>query len=173
MRIRVSGSPLLDDVLRSLGAVPVRIKWLDAQNAMLGGTLDGQEVALQTFVATKAYTLGQKQVTLLALAADPLIVAVSRVAWDAWTAEDRETVRQAGVEAAARETVLARSAAAAANSVIVSELKSAGVTVTRLTSQERAAFGAATSAVFDKWASDVGADLVRRAQEAITDSRGR
>jgi TRAP-type transport system periplasmic protein len=171
LRIRVSGSPLPDAVLTALGAVPTRMKWLDAQNGMLAGTIDGQETTAQAFVATNAHTLGQKQVTLWALAADPLVFAVSRTAWDAWTAEDREIVRQAAVEAANREIELARRAAATAETAIARELKSAGVIVTRLTPDERAAFAAATRAVFDKWASEVGADLVLRAQDAIAASR--
>jgi TRAP-type transport system periplasmic protein len=171
LRIRVSGSALLDDVLVALGAVPTRMKWADAQNAMLGRTIDGQETAAQTFVATKAHTLGQSQVTLWALAANPLVFAASRAAWDTWTNEDRQIVRQAAVEAAGREIELARRAAAGAEAAIGRDLKSAGVMVTRLTPDERAAFAAATRTVFDKWASEVGADLVKRAQDAITASR--
>jgi TRAP-type transport system periplasmic protein len=171
LRIRVSGSALLDDVLTALGAVPTRMKWPDAQNGMLGGTIDGQETTAQVFVATKAHTLGQKQVTLWALAADPLVFAVSRAAWNTWTDEDRQIVRQAAGEAASREIDLARHAAATAEAAIARELKSAGVIVTRLTPDERAAFAAATRAIFDKWASVVGADLVKRAQDAITASR--
>ena len=171
LRIRVTGSPLIDDVLSALGAVPVRMKWLDAQNALLERGLDGQETTAQAFVATKAHTLGQKHLTLWALAADPLVFAVSRAAWDAWTAEDREIVRQAAVEAASREIELARRAAATAEAAIARDLKSAGVIVTRLTPDERTAFAAATRAVFDKWASEVGTDLVKRAQDAITASR--
>ena len=171
LRIRVSGSPLLDEVMSVLGAVPIRMKWLDAQKAMLAGALDGQETTAQAFVATKAHTLGQKQVTLWALAADPLVFAASRAAWDGWTAEDREIVRQAAAEAASREVELARRATAVAEAAIARELKSAGVILTRLTPDERAVFAAATRTVFDKWASEAGADLVKRAQDAIALSR--
>lgn len=171
LRIRVSGSPLQEEVLTALGAVPTRMRWLDAQNGMLGGTMDGQETTVQAFVATKAHTLGQKQLMLWALAADPLVFAVSRAAWDTWTADDREIVRQAAAEAAGREIELARRAAATAEAAIARDLKSAGVIVTRLTPAERAAFAAATRTVFDKWASEVGTDLVKRAQDAIAASR--
>jgi TRAP-type C4-dicarboxylate transport system substrate-binding protein len=171
LRIRASGSPLADEVLAALGAVPVRMKWLYAQNAMLERGLDGQETTAQAFVATKAYTLGQKQFTLWAVAADPLVFAVSRAAWEAWAAEDREIVREAAVEAAGREIALARRAAATAEAAMVREPNSAGVIITRLTPDERAAFAAATRAVFDKWAAEVGVDLVKRAQDAILASR--
>ena len=171
LRIRSSGSPPLDDMLGALGAEPVRMKWLDAQTALLERGLDGQDTTVQAFVATQAHSLGQKQFTLWAAAADPLVFAVSRAAWDGWTAADREVVRLAAIEAATRESELARSAAAAAELTMARELKSAGVAVTRLTPDERAAFAAATRAVFQKWSATAGADLVRRAQDAIAASR--
>ncbi|MBP8294901.1 MAG: TRAP transporter substrate-binding protein DctP [Burkholderiales bacterium] len=171
LRIRSSGSLLLDDMLGALGAEPVRMKWLDAQNALLERGLDGQDTTVQAFVATQAHSLGQKQFTLWAAAADPLVFAVSRAAWDGWTAADREVVRLAAIEAAARESELARRAAAAAALAMTRDLKGAGVVVTRLTPDERAALAAATRTVFDKWSATAGADLVRRAQDAIAAPR--
>ena len=161
----------MEQTFLALGAVPVRMIWQHAQNAMLERGLDGQETTLQVFVATNAHTLGQRQVTLWAVAADPLLFAVSRTAWNGWSAEDREIVRQAALEAAGRETGLARSAAATAEAVIARDLKSAGVNVTRLSPEERAGFSAATRPLFDLWAADLGVDLVRSAQEAIAASR--
>lgn len=171
LRIRVTGSLLMEQTFIALGAVPVRMKWQHTQNAMLERGLDGQETTAQVFVAANAHTLGQRHVTLWAVAADPLLFAVSRAAWDGWSAEDREIVRQAAREAAGREIGLARSAAATAEAVIARDLKSAGVNVTRLTPEERAGFGAATRPLFDLWAADLGVDLVRSAQEAIAASR--
>jgi TRAP-type transport system periplasmic protein len=171
LRIRVGASPVIDDMFNAFGAFPIRMKWLDAQKAMLAGALEGEDTTAQAFVATKAHTLGQKQVMQWALAADPLVFAVSRAAWDAWTAEDREIVRNAAVEAASREIELARHASATAEAFIARDLRGAGVIVSRLTPEERAAFVAASRPVFDKWANEAGADLVKRAQDSIAASR--
>lgn len=171
LRIRVSGSPLIVDTLIALGAGPVRMNWSDAQKALLAGALDGQETTVPAFVATKAHTLGQRQVTLLALAADPLLFAVSRAAWDAWTPADRDIVRQAAIEAAAREIEASRQAAAAAEAAIARDLKTAGVALIRLTPEERVAFAAAVQRVFDKWAQEAGAELVARARDVIAAAR--
>lgn len=170
LRVRCGGPPILEDLLVAFGAVPTRMKWLDAQKALLAGSIDGQDTTAQAFVATKSHTLGQKYMTLWRLAADPLIFAVSRAAWNTWTAEDREAVRQAAVVAASREIELARRAATTAETSITRDLKSAGVIVTRLTPDERGAFVAASRMVFEKWASEVGTDLVKRAQVAIASS---
>ena len=167
LRLRVTGSALVEEMLRALGATTARMKWPDAQNALLGGTVDGQETAPQSFVATKAHTLNQTRLTLWALAADPLLFAVSRAAWEGWSPADREIVKQAAVEAARREVDASRAATQAAVASLGREYKAAGVEVIRLSAEERAAFVGATKGVFDKWSGEIGPDLVRRAQEAI------
>ncbi|NBC31216.1 MAG: C4-dicarboxylate ABC transporter, partial [Alphaproteobacteria bacterium] len=42
-----------------------------------------------------------------------------------------------------------------------------GVTVTRLSEEERRAFVEATRGVYDEWAEDIGPDLVEMAEESI------
>src|SRR6185436_7901979 len=103
LRIRVSGGQVVEETFAALGANPVRMRWIDAQKAMLEGSLHGQETSLAVYVATRAQTLGQKHVTLWALAADPLVFAASRTAWNGWSEQDRAIVRQAAIDAAQRE----------------------------------------------------------------------
>ena len=172
LRIRISGGPLVEETLSALGATPVKLKALEAQKAFLDGSLHGQEAGLTVYAATKAHTLGQRQVTLLSLAAEPLIFAVSRQAWDGWSDADRAIVRQAAAEAARRETDLARNASAAALASIV-ELRGAGVVVTRLNTDQRSQFALKTKPVLDKWSATIGPRLVERAQDAIAASTAR
>ncbi|MEP6702225.1 MAG: C4-dicarboxylate ABC transporter, partial [Betaproteobacteria bacterium] len=157
----------------ALGATPVRMKWIDAQKALTDRSLGGQETSLAVYVATKAHTLGQKQVTLWGFAADPLIFAVSKRAWEGWSEADRALVRQAAIEAAQRELVLARAASEAASATIGLALRGNGVVLNRLTLEERAAFIQKTKPVFDKWAALIGTDLVVRAQDAYAAQPGR
>jgi TRAP-type C4-dicarboxylate transport system substrate-binding protein len=121
--------------------------------------------------ATKAHTLGQKHVTRWALAADPLVFAASRAAWNGWTLQDRAIVRQAAIDAGRREFDLARQATEAAAGVIGKDLRGAGVVMTRLTPEELAHLAAAAKPVADKWTSEIGPDLVRRAQQAMAAAR--
>ena len=108
LRVRVTGSSVIEESMRALGATPVRLRWTDAQNALIGGTVDAQETVPQAFIATKAHTLNQKHLTLWSMAAEPLIFAVSRAAWDAWSPADRDMVRQAAIDAAKRQSELSR-----------------------------------------------------------------
>ena len=50
---------------------------------------------------------------------------------------------------------------------LLKQIASHGVTVTRLTEDQRKAFQTATKAVYDKWAQQVGRDLVKAAETAI------
>jgi TRAP-type C4-dicarboxylate transport system substrate-binding protein len=42
-----------------------------------------------------------------------------------------------------------------------------GVNIVKLTPQERAAFQKATKPVYDKWAKQIGADLVKKAEASV------
>ena len=128
----------------------------DAQNALLGGTVDGQETVPQSFVATKAHTLNQKHLTLWAIAAEPLIFAASRAAWERLAPGDRDIVRQAAIDAAKKEVDASRAATTAAIASLGREFRARTVEVIRPSADERAAFSAATKSVYDRWAAEIG-----------------
>ena len=50
---------------------------------------------------------------------------------------------------------------------LLKEIEGMGVTVTRLSADERAAFVKATKPVYDKWKGQIGTDLVTMAEKAI------
>ena len=171
LRVRATGSAVVEESMRALGATPVRLRWTDAQNALIGGTVDAQETVPQAFIATKAHTLNQKHLTLWSVAAEPLIFAVSRAAWDAWSAADRDIVRQAAIDAAKRQIELSRAMTKSSLASLGNEYKDAGVEIVRPSPEERAAFAAATKAVFEKWAGEIGAELVKQAEASISAAR--
>ena len=167
LKLRVTGSTPVEEAFRALGATPARYRWTDAQNALLGGTIAGQETAPQSFVATKAHTLNQKHLTLWAMAAEPLVFAASRAAWGRLDAADRELVGQAAIDAAKTQVEASRSATAAAIASLGREYRDAKVEIVTLSADERAAFAAATKPVYERWAIEIGIDLVRVAEQAV------
>ena len=172
LALRTSGHPAIDDALRTLGAQPTTMSWNDAQHSLQSGALQGQETTLPAFVATKSATLGQRHVTHMGLAADPLVFAVSRAAWDAWSEEDRAIVRQAAIDAAADEIVAARAAVAAAEKWILG-LRGAGVVLERPTAAERDALLARLAPVTERQGKVVGDEVVQRARRAMVAAAGR
>ena len=167
MKLRVVGSPLYIDTFTALGANPTQMSWADAQPALASGAVDGQENPLSIYTGSKLYNVGQKYLTLWNYVADPLIYVVNRDVWNSWTEKDRGIVRQAALDAAKQQIVIARKGVTPADSSLLKEIEGHGVTVTSLTPAQHDAFVAATKPVYDKWKKQIGEDLVDMAEKAI------
>ena len=50
---------------------------------------------------------------------------------------------------------------------MIKEVEASGVNVARLTPKEKEAFKKATRAVYDKWAKQIGPELVKKAEESV------
>jgi len=167
MKLRVVGSPLYIDTFTALGANPTQMSWADAQPALASGAVDGQENPLSIYAGAKLYDVAQKYLTLWNYVADPLIFVVNKDVWSSWTPEDQKIVREAALEAGKREIVIARQGVTATDDSLLKEIESHGVTVTTLSPAQIEAFAKVTQPVFDKWAKQIGADLVKQAQDDI------
>ena len=167
LKFRVVGSPLFLDTFTALGANPTQMSWADAQPALASGAVDGQENPLTIFTAAKLHTVGQKNVTLWGYVADPLIFVVNKDVWASWSKEDQASVRQAALEAGKYCVDLAREGMTGASPAVHKTIEGFGVNVVKLTPEERAAFVKATRAVYEKWAKQIGPDLVKKAEASV------
>jgi tripartite ATP-independent transporter DctP family solute receptor len=167
LKFRVVGSPLFLDTFNALGANPTQMSWADAQPALASGAVDGQENPLTIFTAAKLQNVGQKNVTLWGYVADPLIFVVNRQVWESWTPQDRTIVREAAIEAGRYCIQLARDGMTGADPAVPKQIEGFGVKVVRLTDQERGAFKKATQPVYDKWARQIGPELVKKAEASV------
>ncbi|MEO6856461.1 MAG: DctP family TRAP transporter solute-binding subunit [Rhodoferax sp.] len=167
MKIRVVGSPLFQDTFTALGANPTQMSWADAQPALATGAVDGQENPISIYTAAKLQNVAQKYVTMWGYVADPLVFVVNKDIWASWTEADRAIVKQAALDAAREQIVIARKGLVEADQPLLKDLAGLGVTVTKLSPEERAAFVAATRPVFEKWKKTIGADLVATAEKSI------
>ena len=171
LKFRVVGSPLFLDTFTALGANPTQMSWADAQPALASGAVDGQENPLTIFTAAKLHTVGQKNVTLWGYVADPLIYVINKEVWESWTPEDRKIVRDAAMEAGKYCIELAREGMTGADPAVVKSIQGMGVNVVRLSADERQAFVKATRPVYDKWAKQIGPDLVKKAETSIANRK--
>jgi TRAP-type transport system periplasmic protein len=166
-KFRVVGSPIFIDTFSALGANPTQMSFADAQPALSTGAVDGQENPLSVFVGAKMWTLNQKFLTLWGYTADPLIFVVNKEVWESWTPADRQAVQQAAIQAGAENVIEARKGIAGNDTTVLKQIEGQGVTVTRLTADQRKAFQAASKPVYDKWAQQIGRDLVKAAEASI------
>jgi TRAP-type C4-dicarboxylate transport system substrate-binding protein len=168
LKIRVVGSPLFLDTFSALGANPTQMSWADAVPALSSGAVDGQENPLTIFTVAKLDSAAnQKNLTLWGYVADPLIFVVSRSVWDTWKPEDQKAVREAAEQAAIENIAAARKGIVPPEDVVIKEVEAKGVNVVKLTDAEKQAFKKATHDVYEKWAKQIGPDLVKKAEEAV------
>ena len=167
LKFRVVGSPLFNDTFTALGANPTQMSWADAQPALSTGAVDGQENPLTIFTVAKLHTVGQKYVTLWGYVADPLVFVANPDVWKSWSEADRKIVQDAALQAGKENIVLARKGLIAPDTSQVKEIEGLGVNVTKLSAAEQDAFRKATRPVFDKWAQQIGPDLVKKAEASI------
>ncbi|MGO3743371.1 DctP family TRAP transporter solute-binding subunit [Kerstersia sp.] len=171
LKFRVVGSPIFNDIYTALGANPTQMTFADAQPALQSGVVDGQENPISLFVGAKMHTLGQTYLTKWNYVNDPLVFAVSAKAWDSWSPEDREIVRQAALEAARNEVAATRQGVSPGDDALIQQAIAQGVQVTLLSDEEKAAFAQATQPVLEKWSKTIGEELVRKAQQEVAASR--
>jgi tripartite ATP-independent transporter DctP family solute receptor len=171
LKIRVVGSPIFIDTFRALGANPVNMNWGEAQQAFQQGTVDGQENPVITVILpSKLWTANQKYVTTWHYAIDPLVIGMSKVSWDALTPADRDIVKKTAVEVAAWQKAGARKGLDGSTAAL-DELRKNGMDVVTLSPAELAAFREKTRPVYDKWVNEVGADLVKAAEQIIATTK--
>ena len=77
MKFRVVGSPVFLDIFLALKAKPVLMSWVDAQPALVEGTVDGQENPISVYLASNMPRVGQRHLTLWHYVADPLVFVVN------------------------------------------------------------------------------------------------
>ena len=166
------GSPLFLETFSALGANPTQMSWADATTALSSGAVDGQENPLTIFTVAKLHAAAnQKFLTIWGYVADPLIFVVNKDVYKSWTAEDQKAVAEAAVQAAKENIALARKGLIPPDDSTVKEVEGLGVNVARLSEAEKAEFKKLTKPVYDKWAGQIGADLVKKAEASVANRK--
>lgn len=163
LKIRVVGSPMYGEAMTGLGANPTFMSWADAQPALASGAVDGQENALEVFLAAKVHTLGQKFVTKWNYSNDILLFAIAAPIWQTWTPADQKIVREAAQDAAREQVKLVR----AMYAEDVEKVRALGVDVHVPTREETLAWQTATRRVYASWKAQLGADMVGKVEQLV------
>jgi TRAP-type transport system periplasmic protein len=170
LKIRVVGSPIFIDTFRALGANPVNMNWGEAQQAFQQGTVDGQENPVVSVIVPYKLWTAQKHITVWHYAIDPVIIGVSKLTWDSLAPADRDVVKKTALEVAAWEKAGARKGLDGSTEA-VEALRKDGMDVVVLSPSETAVFRDRTRSVYDKWAGEIGADLVKSAEQIVARTR--
>ena len=169
LKVRVVGVPICIEVFRALGATPVSMNWGEALTAFREGAVDGHENPLALIIPYRLWEV-QKHVTLWHYAIDPLILAVSGKTWMSLSAADRTIVRKAGEEIMVVQKREAREGLDRDMTLPTTLQQLYGMEVVQLSPAELQAFRQKTRPVYNKWASEMGVELVRQAERIVGDS---
>jgi len=163
LKIRVPPIPIVAEIFEVLGATPVPMNWDRAQVAFQQQTVDGQENPVGLIIPNKIWAV-HNHITLWHYAIDPLILAVSAKTWATFSPEDQRILKKAGEEIMAEQKKEAREGVTD-DTLVDSLQKIYQMEVTRLSPADVDVFREKTKPVYDKWARNIGVEIVRSAEK--------
>jgi C4-dicarboxylate-binding protein DctP len=155
-KMRIQSSKVLEEQMRSVGAIPQVIAFSEVYQALSTGVVDGTENPISNLYTQKMHEV-QKYLTLTNHGYLGYAVIVNKKFWDGLPADIRGELVQAMKEA----TDYANKIAKEENDTALEEVKKSGKTIVYTpTKEERTAFKKAMAPVHDKMADRIGKDLL-------------
>ena len=158
IKIRVLQDPIMVDTYNTLGASAVPMAYGEVYTALQQGVLDAAENAPWNVLAEKFYEVTD-YFSLTETFAPPGVLLMSKQVYDSLPGDVQEALLEAGQET--QEYVFQLIQEYAADSL--DELREVGMEVNEV---DTAPFREAVAPVYDQYADEIGADLIRRVQEA-------
>ncbi|NWK76539.1 TRAP transporter substrate-binding protein [Aquitalea sp. LB_tupeE] len=157
MKIRIQSSKVLEEEMRSVGALPQVMAFSEVYQALQTGVVDGTELEASNLYTSKAYEV-QKQLTLTQHGFLGYAVIVNKKFWDGLPADIRSELDSAMTDASKYANDIAKKE----NDRALAAIKASGKTqVYTPTVAERNAFKKAMLPVHAKMSSRIGPDLLK------------
>ena len=137
------------------------MQWTETFPALQQGVVDGQENPIGAVIIPQRVYEVQKYLTTWHYSYDPIFLGVSQELWDSWDAETQAAVEAAAEEAMAYQIEISREDTATG----LDFLREQGMEIHEPSPKEIAAFREATRPAFDKWADQIGPEIVTLFQE--------
>ena len=145
LKIRVQQIPVFIEAFNALGANAVPMPFPELYGALEAKAVEGQENPFISVEVTKFYEV-QKYASTTRHAYSPLLVLASKKFWDQLTADERKLLTDAANEVKGYERQVSRELDAKA----VDALKAKGMTITEVSTTERARMRDKLQPVIDK-----------------------
>lgn len=162
IKLRVQPSDLYIDSFRALGANPAPLAWSEAFTAVQQGTVDGLEIPLPVIYANK-YPEVTDYLSLTSHTYNALGLLISKQAMNSLSDEMQDTIRDAATKAIERQ----RETVAANDEEILNKIKEQGMEVNKVENVD--AFREKVSSIYDEYRNKIGADLLDRTLELVTE----
>lgn len=159
-RIRVAESDLMEELISTLGAVPVTMAYADVFSALETEEIDGAENNWPSYTYTEHYKIA-KYMTLDGHNRIPELQMISQATWEKLTEEDRKIIQECAKESALYERELW--AEQEKESRLIAE--ESGVKVIELNEQEQQKFRDAVLPLYKEYGGEYQ-DLIEKILEA-------
>lgn len=146
IKLRTPPDPMTLDIFNSLGANPAPLAFSELYIALQQGVFDGQENPLMNIYSSKLFEV-QKYISLTGHKYETTPLLASKMIWSQLSAEDKQAVKDAAVEAGK----LNREMSLAADAELREKLTAAGVVINKV---DQAPFMDKTKPVYDKWSHE-------------------
>ncbi len=162
MKIRVPMTPLLTEVFKTLGALPVSMSMTEVYTSLQQGAVDAQENPISAIFSNKLYEVAPK-ITLWGYCWDPGIMTINQKFFEGLPTELQAAVMESIVEAGRYVNALV----AREDKELIDEMKKSGAEFYTMSPEESAVFAEALKPVYDRFAPEFGADNIEGLRREI------
>lgn len=166
LKLRSLQAPMVIDMFNAMGANAVPLPFTELYTAMETKAVDGQDNPIVAFETNKFYEV-QKHLSTTRHIYNPLIVLISKKAWDSMGPAERKVITEAATETRDYQRKISRDMEAKA----IETAKKNGVTVTEVSAAERDRMREKTKSVADKYTAEIGPDLVKLVNDEVAKVR--
>lgn len=166
LKLRALQAPMVIDMFNTLGANAVPLPFTELYTAMETRAVDGQDNPIVAFETNKFYEV-QKHLSTTRHIYNPLMVFMSQKSWDGMSPAERKIVTDAAIETRDYQRKISREMEAKA----IETVKKNGTTVTEVSPAERERMREKTKGVADKYAAEIGPDLIKEVNAEIAKVR--
>ena len=163
MKVRVC-VPIYIDIFKSLDANPTAMVWSEALTAFRKGVVDAEENPVVGVIMPYEIYDYHKYLTLWHYSYDALLLCSNKDIWERFTLKEQTLLKECAGEAMDYQKKLARSGLEKALQFMQNEKN---VTITELSFDQRDLFQSKTRVTYEKYAGQIGWDLVRAFEGAV------
>lgn len=163
-KIRTMPAPVIQEQFRAFGAAPTAIDFKELYSALQQRVVDGQENPIATISANRFYEV-QKHMTLSDHGFLAYVFMINKPLLDQMPAEQSKILIDAAREAGAYQREIIQQEEAKQ----LEDFRQAGVEITELTDEQRAAFQQASQPVYDWFAGRYGGEAIELVRAAIAE----
>lgn len=166
LKIRTIQNPVFLDVFNTLGANATPMAFTEVYNALESRAIDGQETPYSNIHGNRFYEV-QKHVSSTGHIYGAAVILVSKKFWDQLTGDEQKVMQESCGPARDHERRYSREN----DPRLLTELKAKGMTYTEIAPAERNRLREALKPVYQKYAKNLGEDIVNQTLTVLEASR--